>query len=96
MIGGLPVPEQFVHILEDVSSTIKDVMPTEELKHFVKVIQDYVAKKMRKEAVDDAEALKQIYNSLVKAINSLVKFVQNQQVAITDYKTILDNIVSNN
>lgn len=91
--SGMPVPDQVVHFIDEIFGTVRDVMPTEETRNFINVVHDYLTRKLKQETVDDVAALKQMYTSLMKAINSLIKFVQNQQPDTTDYKSVLNNII---
>ncbi|GLV37036.1 apolipophorin [Carabus blaptoides fortunei] len=94
LFGSMPVPEQVLNVVNEFCGTIKDTMPTEELRHFVGVVQDYIGKKLRKEDVDDVEALKQIYVSLMKALDSLIFVMVDQQPeAQFNYKNILENAI---
>lgn len=93
IMSGMPVPEQIVHFVDEILGAVRDVMPTEETRSFINVVHDYLTRKLKKETVDDIAAMKQMYTSLMKAIDSLIKFVQNQQPNTTDYKSILNNIV---
>lgn len=40
----MPVPEQILNVVNEFCGAIKDTMPTEELRHLVGVVQDYIGK----------------------------------------------------
>lgn len=92
-LNGTPVPDHVINIMNEVFATIKDALPTPEMKEFVSNIQDYLVKKLKQEKVDDIEVFKKMYSGLVKAINSLIAFIKSHQGDPEDIKGLMDNLL---
>lgn len=93
MLKGMPVPDHVISIMKEVFTTVKDVLPTPEMKEFVTTLQTYLEKKMKQEKVDDAEYLGKLYTSLMKAINSMAGFMRTHATAPDDVKGMVENLL---
>lgn len=76
LTGSLNLGEDILEVLNEFVNTIKAVLPTPEFQEVVQMTYDYVAKKIKKEQVDDAASLKQIYHALERAVKSILKLLQ--------------------
>ncbi|XP_044727273.1 apolipophorins isoform X2 [Chrysoperla carnea] len=76
LTGSLNLGEDILEVLNEFVNTIKGVLPTPEFQEVVQMTYDYIAKKLKKEQVDDAASLKQIYHALERAVKSILKLLQ--------------------
>jgi len=56
-------------------NAIKPNLPTPQWQNFVEKLNDYIYKKLTKQTVDDSKALKELLESAVEAVRSLVKLI---------------------
>lgn len=90
----MPVPDHVIGIIKEVFTTAKDAMPTNEAKDFVSNLEEYLVAKLKQKKVDDAEQLKKLYTSFMKAITSIINKFRAQGAAPDDMKHMLDTMVS--
>ncbi|XP_041983389.1 apolipophorins [Aricia agestis] len=74
----LAVPEQIMGLLSEGKQTIREILPTEESKAFLDALFNYAQKKVHQEKVDEIAELKNLYEKMISAVNSLVTFVRGQ------------------
>ncbi|XP_068902272.1 apolipophorins [Tenebrio molitor] len=78
---GLPAPEQLSNTVKDLLSTVKDLVPTEELKALVQAISDYLTAKVGNHKVDDKAAIDRIIKAGITAVRGLVNILTGQEPA---------------
>jgi len=64
--------ERFEGVFQEIADTLKEVLPTKELKDLADSFAAYVNKKIKGEAVDDITELKSLTEKLIKAFTALV------------------------
>lgn len=72
----MEIPEQFWHFYYEFTFAVEDFLPTPELKELAKKIFVYIEKRLRKQEVDDAALLKSLSEEGLKALRSILKYLQ--------------------
>ncbi|XP_072946075.1 apolipophorins [Epargyreus clarus] len=74
----LSIPQQLLNMLKEVHNAVRGVLPTEEVRNFADALYKYTEKKINQEKMDEAAELRNVYEKLVAAVSSIVKFVRTQ------------------
>ncbi|XP_014488121.1 PREDICTED: apolipophorins [Dinoponera quadriceps] len=73
------IPESIMAPIEEFFNVIKNTLPTDELRHFVDTLQQYLMKHAKQEKVDDIHEIKKIYTLGVDAIQSLATLLGSEE-----------------
>ncbi|CAH2098987.1 unnamed protein product [Euphydryas editha] len=73
----LAIPEQFLGLVQEAIVALRNLLPTEESKVFLDALNSYVQKKVNHRNFDEQAELKAVFEKLISAITSLVKFVSD-------------------
>lgn len=73
--GEQNVGEHVATVMKELLSLIRDHLPTEDSKEFVKKLGDYIEAKLTNQKVDDMNTLKDLFELSVKAIRSIFKML---------------------
>ncbi|KAK4878786.1 hypothetical protein RN001_011292 [Aquatica leii] len=84
LLNGVEVPTALINTLKEAFITLKDAMPSQELKKLVGAVSDYIEKKLRNEKVDDVAALQNIVRLLMEIIDKLFSSVDAKGVQLPD------------
>ncbi|CAG5023070.1 unnamed protein product [Parnassius apollo] len=72
----MAVPEQALGLLNEAHNAIRQILPTEETKHFADELFRYISKKLQQQKVDEAAELRLLYEKFSMAVSSLVQFIR--------------------
>ncbi|KAL0277818.1 UNVERIFIED_CONTAM: hypothetical protein PYX00_004970 [Menopon gallinae] len=75
------LPPQFWSFYEELVFALEDILPTVELKNFVKIVFSYVEKKLKRENVNDAAELRDIAETASLALQSVIGDIREQYLA---------------
>lgn len=72
------IPETVLSVLKDLSSLLKQSVPTKAIADFVDTTLAYIEKKLTNKDVNDLESIKKIYLDFVQALHSVISMVKSQ------------------
>ncbi|KAF5283201.1 hypothetical protein FQA39_LY17393 [Lamprigera yunnana] len=80
LMGGVEVPTALINTLKEAFITLKDAMPSSDLKKLVGAIGDYIERKLKNEKIDDIDVLQHIVNLLIEVIDKAINSVDTKGI----------------
>ncbi|KAK5647146.1 hypothetical protein RI129_002038 [Pyrocoelia pectoralis] len=85
LLNGVEIPTALINTIKEAFITMKDAMPSPELRKLVGSVGDYIDKKLKRENVDDISAIQNIVSILVTIIDKAISAVStNKMVPISE------------
>lgn len=72
------IPETILSVLKDLTSLLRDSLPTKEIADLIDTTMAYIEKKLTNKDVNDLDSIKTIYLNFVKAVHSVMSMVKAQ------------------
>ncbi|KAB0791517.1 hypothetical protein PPYR_03317 [Photinus pyralis] len=80
LMNGVDIPPVLINTIKEAIMTIKDLMPTQELKKLVAAFGDYVEKKLKREKIDDLSAVQNMISILISAIDRVFSAISTDKM----------------
>ncbi|KAF5288699.1 hypothetical protein FQR65_LT11964 [Abscondita terminalis] len=96
LLGGVEIPTALINTLKEAFITLKDAMPSQDLKKLVAAIGDYVDKKLKNEKIDDIASLQNIIRLIIDVIDKVFSSSDVKGLRVPDKPMSLlpDNVLS--
>ncbi|XP_019888404.1 apolipophorins [Ooceraea biroi] len=89
-ITNFRIPEGVLASIEELSNSVKVMLPTQELQQLFSDVYEYIIKYIKHEKVDDNNEIKKIYHDALDAIASIIKLLESSGTLDSLMESVMD------